>query len=64
MGGGCVGLLQFGMVTEENGVQAELQRAFLDGCICMMGTLVHIYCPLLSFSMAYLLTPVQPFCQL
>lgn len=46
MGEGCVGLLQFGMVTEESGVQAELQRAFLDGCVCMMGTLARIYCPL------------------
>ena len=66
MGEGCVGLLQFGMVTEESGLPAESQRALLDGCVCTMGTLAHIYCPLqlLSFSMAYLPPPIYLFCQL
>lgn len=43
-GRGLCGLLRFGMVPESR-VQ-ELPRALLDGCICMMGTLAPIYCPL------------------
>lgn len=34
----------------------------ISGCVCVMGALVHIYCPLLSYFTAYLPPHIEPFC--